>query len=223
MNSPDLIRRGFQFPHGEQRRAGAGNAGAAVILTDPDHDEANLKIPHRGSQSHAQADLVLQPTPPGVVSQSQPPHERPWTPTSYPCRRERPGTVPGPRYPVRHDVDTSRSLFTITRTGLQIIFFDHSTTPLQTLPEFKDWPLAHHRAGASSFDGAAPPPLPAEENLYPYHSIPDPTMIRLAHQDPVAEPLPYPAQSPPQPSLESSGIHTHPRCPEEQDRRILLS
>ena len=49
----------------------------------------------------------------------------------------------------------------MTRTGLRIIIFNHRTTPLQKLPEFKDWPLAAVRAGgfakdASGYTIAAP-------------------------------------------------------------------
>lgn len=49
----------------------------------------------------------------------------------------------------------------MTRTGLRIIIFNHRTTPLHKLPEFKDWPLAVEKAGgfakdASGYTVAAP-------------------------------------------------------------------
>ena len=49
----------------------------------------------------------------------------------------------------------------MTRTGLRIIIFNHLITPLHTLPEFKDWPLAALKAGgfakdASGYTVAAP-------------------------------------------------------------------
>ncbi|MCY3898727.1 MAG: hypothetical protein OXF86_09165 [Caldilineaceae bacterium] len=49
----------------------------------------------------------------------------------------------------------------MTRTGLRIIIFNHRTTPLQELPEFKDWPLAAIYTGgfakdASGYTIAAP-------------------------------------------------------------------
>ena len=49
----------------------------------------------------------------------------------------------------------------MTRTGLRIIIFNHLITPLHTLPEFKDWPLAAVKAGgfakdASGYTVAAP-------------------------------------------------------------------
>ena len=49
----------------------------------------------------------------------------------------------------------------MTRTGLRIIIFNNLITPLHTLPEFKDWPLAALQAGgfakdASGYTVAAP-------------------------------------------------------------------
>lgn len=54
----------------------------------------------------------------------------------------------------------------LTRAGLRIIIFEHRITPLHTLPEFRDWPLASLKAGgfatnSSGFTVAAP-----QENLH---------------------------------------------------------
>lgn len=49
----------------------------------------------------------------------------------------------------------------MTRTGLKIIIFDSDATPLHTLPDFQDWPLAPFKAGgflssAAGYTIAAP-------------------------------------------------------------------
>ena len=46
-------------------------------------------------------------------------------------------------------------LTAMTRVRSKIVIFDHDKTPLHTLPEFKNWPLAPLKAGAFAYKGGS--------------------------------------------------------------------